>query len=269
MNTPSPLVPQGAIPSREKSTVFFKVFMILTVHVVLIGGMLMQGCKKTEESAVQPTDATPASTASNDTVPPVASTAGMSNAISSNGPQTLAQNPAPTPQPMPSSAPVPQPIPQPVPAPVSAVPVASTETHEYVIAAHDTLGAIAKKNGVSLKAILAANPGVDPKKLKVGQKVQIPAGAPATGTPDAAAGDTTTYTVKTGDTLGKIAKANHTTFKKLMALNDLKTTSIKIGQKLKLPAGSETPAGPAAVLTTTPPAATTAAAVPPSTTASN
>ena len=29
---------------------------------------------------------------------------------------------------------------------------------------------------------------------------------------------------------------NHTTFKKIMALNDLKTTSIKVGQKLKLPA---------------------------------
>ena len=50
-------------------------------------------------------------------------------------------------------------------------------------------------------------------------------------------GDTGSYTVKSGDTLSKIAKANHTTYKKIMALNDLKTTSIKVGQKLKVPEG--------------------------------
>jgi LysM repeat protein len=61
-------------------------------------------------------------------------------------------------------------------------------------------------------------------------------------------GDTSTYTVKSGDTLSRIAKANHTSYKKLMALNDLKTTSIKVGQKLKVPskapAPAETPAAP-------------------------
>jgi LysM repeat protein len=44
------------------------------------------------------------------------------------------------------------------------------------------------------------------------------------------------YTVKSGDTLGKIARAHGTTFKKIMAMNDLKTTGIRVGQKLKLPA---------------------------------
>jgi LysM repeat protein len=89
----------------------------------------------------------------------------------------------------------------------------------------------------------------------------------------APSGDATTYTVKSGDTLSKIAKQNHTTFKKIMALNDLKTTSIKVGQKLKLPApktaGTETPAASTAIvpLQTAPATTTTAAA--PSTTASN
>ena len=140
----------------------------------------------------------------------------------------------------------------------AAPPAPTTETKEYVIASGDTLGAIAHKNGITLKAMMDANPGVNPKKLKVGQKVQIPAGAssvasaasPGAATPDmaAASGDTTTYTVKSGDTLSKIAKLNHTSFKKIMAMNDLKTTSIKVGQKLKLPvkaAGTETPAAPA------------------------
>ena len=47
MNTNSPLIPQGTTPARGKSSLYFKVLMILTVHVVLIGGMLLQGCKVT------------------------------------------------------------------------------------------------------------------------------------------------------------------------------------------------------------------------------
>src|ERR1700691_5731013 len=55
MNTPSPLVPQGTQPPRRKSSLYFKVLMILTVHVVLIGGMLLQGCKDTaKEQAKDP-----------------------------------------------------------------------------------------------------------------------------------------------------------------------------------------------------------------------
>ena len=40
-------------------------------------------------------------------------------------------------------------------------------------------GKIAKKNGVKLSALKAANPGVDPTKLKVGQKITVPAGGTA------------------------------------------------------------------------------------------
>ena len=35
----------------------------------------------------------------------------------------------------------------------------------------DSLWKIAKKNGVTVKAIEAANPGIDPARLKVGQKL--------------------------------------------------------------------------------------------------
>ncbi len=55
MNTPSPLVPQGTQPPRGKTSLYFKVLMIVTVHVVLIGGMLLQGCKDTsKETAKDP-----------------------------------------------------------------------------------------------------------------------------------------------------------------------------------------------------------------------
>ena len=286
MNTPSPLIPQGTLPARGKSTFFFKVLMILTVHVVLIGGMLLQGCKDTKDTSTTTDTTTPAT----DTLPPVTTTNNLNPATGTaqTPPPAAPQNPVPvsqqTPQTAVTSAPPAVPIAPPVvvtPPPVTAP---ATEAKEYVIASGDTLGAIAHKNGVSLKALMDANAGVNPKKLQIGQKIQIPAGTsavastPAAVSPDVAAatGDATVYVVKSGDTLSKIAKVNHTTVKKIMALNDLKTSSIKVAQKLKMPApkmaGAETPATPAAsapiVPLSTPPAATTTAAAP-STTSSN
>lgn len=44
----------------------------------------------------------------------------------------------------------------------------------YVVAKGDSLAGIARKFGVKLDAIEAENPGIDPTKLKVGQKVKVP-----------------------------------------------------------------------------------------------
>ncbi|MGA2173601.1 MAG: LysM peptidoglycan-binding domain-containing protein [Verrucomicrobiota bacterium] len=244
MNTISPLVPQGTTPPRGKSSLYFKILMILGVHVVLIGGMLLQGCKDTtKESGNSPNSTEPgyASTSNigPETLPPV-TPAALSN-------QFVAQQPA-TPQP--AIQPV---APQPQPAVAPAAPMApAAEGREYVIAAGDTLGAIARRNHLSLKAMMDANPGVDAKKLRIGQKVQIPGATAAVAAtpgaapaPEAVAAEGSVYVVKTGDTLGKIARAHGTSFKKLMAVNDLKTTSIRVGQKLKMPAPK--PAGTEAI----------------------
>ncbi len=113
---------------------------------------------------------------------------------------------------------------------------------EYVVVKGDILETIAKKNGVTLKALEAANPGVVPTKLKVGQKLQIPAPTTSAVAPTAATGVDTgaeTYTVKSGDTLSKIAKSHGTTVKAIQSENNLTTTAIKVGQKLKIPAKAE------------------------------
>jgi LysM repeat protein len=158
-------------------------------------------------------------------------------------------------------APIASPIPAPAPAPTST-------GGEYVVARGDTLATIAKKNGVSLRALRAANPGVDPRKLKIGAKLELPESANATaGTTSGGAtgvgpagttesGDVTVYTVKAGDMLGRIAKAHGTTVAKIKALNDLKTTSIKVGQKLKLPGARN--AEPSTATSAPAPSATTA-----------
>jgi LysM repeat protein len=232
--------------------------MILTVHVVVIGGMLLQGCKDTskadanKDSAVAAnstpdTSAPPAAGANSNpspapvadtSVPPVTSTATLSNqTMTSVSPGSVTPGVVSTVPPV-----------SVLPPPASVGAPAAT-SGEYVIAQGDTMGAIAKKNSVSLRALMEANPGVNPKKLQIGHKLQIPAGGPTiagntTATPNsgAIAADTisdnagSTYVVKSGDTLGRIARAHGTSFKRIMALNDLKTTAIRVGQKLKMPA---------------------------------
>jgi N-acetylmuramoyl-L-alanine amidase len=49
-----------------------------------------------------------------------------------------------------------------------------SEDGTYVIKGGDTLGKVATQFGVTLGELQAANPGVDSRKLKVGQKIVIP-----------------------------------------------------------------------------------------------
>ena len=44
----------------------------------------------------------------------------------------------------------------------------------YTIASGDTFARIAARSGISLQSLMDANPGVDPRRLAVGQKVIIP-----------------------------------------------------------------------------------------------
>jgi LysM repeat protein len=47
-------------------------------------------------------------------------------------------------------------------------------TRSYQVQAGDTPFSIARKTGVKLETLLAANPGLDPKKLRVGQTLNLP-----------------------------------------------------------------------------------------------
>ena len=85
------------------------------------------------------------------------------------------------------------------------------------------------------------NPTVDPTKLQIGKKLNIPAATTTTATSSGAtvvdtASGTTTYMVKSGDTLSKIATDFRTTVKAIQTANGLADTRIKVGQKLKIPA---------------------------------
>ena len=213
MNNPNPFVPKGSLleqQSKRRSHMKLGVLCVLVVGVVGLTAMLIQGCKREQnnETETQPSVDT-------NTV-----------AVDTNPPPMVASNPPVAPPPV---------VVQPPPAPSGA---------EYVVVHGDTLAKIAKKNGVTLSALKAANPGVEPTKLKVGQKLTIPGGgtAPAANgasiAPDTGLGGET-YTVKSGDSLTKIAKAHGTTVKAIRAENNLNTDHIKVGLKLKIPAKVE------------------------------
>jgi LysM repeat protein len=150
--------------------------------------------------------------------------------------------------------------PTPVQPPVSAL-------SEHTIVKGDTFATLAKKYGVGSKAIEAANPGVNPTRLKIGQKIMIPPrkdAAAATSAPGnglATATGEKVYTVKSGDNLMKIAKAFGVSAKQIRTHNNLRTDQIKVGQKLKIPV--KAPAAPPVEATVPPPVTAPPPTVPP------
>jgi LysM repeat protein len=44
------------------------------------------------------------------------------------------------------------------------------------VAAGETLEGIAKRYGLSVATLLRANPGIEPRRLQIGQPVRIPSG---------------------------------------------------------------------------------------------
>lgn len=270
MNTPNPLVPQGTAPAGGKSTVRIAVLTILVVHVALIGGMLIQGCsKETPNKSASEDPATSTAMATNEpyyptdtNVQPVAATDAVSTAASSTSSvPAFGSNAAVTTVATPVTAPVT------APAPIAIAPT-PTAGGDYTVVSKDTFAIIAKKHGISVKALEAANLGVDPRKLKVGQKLTLPAAATATtaaadsSAPVAAVEGGSVYTVKAGDVLARIAKTHHTTVKAIVAANNLKSqNSLKVGQKLKMPAPKAAIAPAVPAITEPAPVSTAAAPV--------
>ena len=170
------------------------------------------------------------------------------------GQKLLVQNPAiaattrPT-KPQPKAEPKEEPAVE-----VEETPAATTGAAQYTVGRGETISAIARKNHITVKQLLAWN-GVEADKIKAGQKlwVQNPAGAkPAKPTAKAAitvpteeeeeAAPATVgngyYTVGRGETVSAIARKNHITVKQLLAWNGIEADKIKAGQKLRVSAGA-------------------------------
>lgn len=83
-----------------------------------------------------------------------------------------------------------------------------------VIRPGDTLYSIARRFNVSVDALLAANPGVNPDFLQIGQQICVPTLPTPTITCPGP-----TYTVRRGDTLFSLARILGTSVQAILAAN--------------------------------------------------
>ena len=231
--------------------------------------LVMQGCKAVKpvkdlpppETATIESPAAPAPTITEiDTEPAVPAPgtpgAGMQQETMPPPPatRTVAKLPPPPAPKKPVAAPA---------APVAgATPAAAPVVH--VVKRGEVLSGISKKYNVKMSAIVAANPGLNPNRIRIGQKLNIPgsAAAPKSNVMLASAsakdgsraaanttapvkvkpafkpykGPTKEYVVKSGDSLGKIALASGISIRALKELNGLTKDTVRPGQKLKIPA---------------------------------
>lgn len=137
----------------------------------------------------------------------------------------------------------------PAPTPASAPGKSGT----YLVKKGDSLSRIAKRQGVTEADLAKANPGLTDKSLKAGATINLPA-ATATRQADSPApkattsetppsGPTTSYTVKDGDILSKVANAHGVRTRDVIAANPgIKPDALRPGTVLRIPVAKAAPA---------------------------
>ena len=239
----------------------FLMLVVLGIHVAGVGSfMMMSGCATKKPASVEP--------------PPAP--------ILAPG----AQQPV-----APSETVMPRPVIRP-PVAVERVPdsIDSAGASTYTVQKGDSLSKIAAKAGVSVREIAELNKLADQNQIRIGQRLLLPSHAksisqapvadkpqerpaPRTTTSPAAPAKASgnTHVVASGDTLGKLAVRYSTTVAAFKEVNNLKSDTIRIGQKLAIPASgssASTSARTSAPATATPapavsaPAPAPAAAIP-------
>jgi len=115
----------------------------------------------------------------------------------------------------------------------------------YRVRQGDTLEKIARRNGTTINQLCKLNGISRNRVLHPGDRLRVSGKASAESSSKQASAtssnsktdnsSTATYTVRSGDTLGKIAKTHGTTVKKLCKLNGIsQNTPLRVGQKLKV-----------------------------------
>jgi membrane-bound lytic murein transglycosylase D len=108
---------------------------------------------------------------------------------------------------------------------------ATTLTHR--VARGETMGHIARRYGVSVAAVQSANPGVNPRRMQVGQTLRVPVGSSVRLASSPAQPRWTTYQVRRGDTLSHIAVRHGVTVSQIRQWNGI-GTRIYAGQRLRI-----------------------------------
>jgi membrane-bound lytic murein transglycosylase D len=135
-------------------------------------------------------------------------------------------------------------------AKIDSIPVYSPPVPEYVVyrvRPGDSLSVIADRHRTSVRAIMSVNGLKRRNYVKVGWKLRIPTKKryypPANRTYVQTAkfkGEIIEYRVRNGDSLWVIARRFQTTTKDIQAINNLKSSLLRVGQVIKVPNGRMT-----------------------------
>jgi LysM repeat protein len=247
MKETNPIIPPGLNfegASRGRSNMRMAVVVVVLLHVALFTGILFNACKQKDEGTEGPKStaeqmaeiAGPAPQPKSEVLPdPV-----LAPPIGNGG---SGDNPVPSPIPLGAANVVPEPVlPKPITIPIPPPPV--TGTLEHVVTKGDSFYSIGRKYGVGMNAVAKANPNIISTRLRIGQKVIIPAAAPKPVIALPTLDPSNTYTVKSGDTLGHIAVKYRTKVANIKTVNGLTSDLLKIGQKLTVPARAMAPPAP-------------------------
>jgi len=143
--------------------------------------------------------------------------------------------------------------------PPAATPLPSAPT-TYTVQWGDWMRKIAERHGVTVDALVAANPSINPNRIYPGQVLNIPAPggsvvSPPTGgaTPFAPPGGPTTYTVQRGEWLYQIARKFGISVAQLQTANPgVNPNYLYPGQVLNIPGGAAPNPPPSGLTTPTP-----------------
>jgi len=113
---------------------------------------------------------------------------------------------------------------------------ASSAARQYRVAKGDSLTSVARKYGLSVAALAAANGLSADAELRAGATLAIPSGTAAVSAPSAR--PVVRYRVRSGDTLTSIAQQFKISVEALRSWNGLSSSAIQVGQQLAVsPAG--------------------------------
>ncbi len=101
----------------------------------------------------------------------------------------------------------------------------------YTIKAGDTLYKLAQTYGVTVQSIIAANPGINPNNLQIGQHICIPSTSPST-----CPVGKFSYIIKAGDSLYKLAQTYGVTVQSIIDANlGIDLSVLHIGTQICIP----------------------------------
>jgi peptidoglycan endopeptidase LytE len=128
----------------------------------------------------------------------------------------------------------------------SSLPFAASRVETYTVQPGNTLSGIAWRFHTSIEQLVALNHLANPNLIRAGEILRVVGTSQGSGSsstsPTFATSRSTTYTVRSGNTLSGIASAFHTSISALVSLNHLANPNqLRVGQVLLI-SGSPSPA---------------------------